>query len=83
MPFPYEFAPPAPRARGLDTETTTDQRTAQGLLLLREKLAEQVPKRTINETLLLATWNIRHFGMKPRSEASIYTILRPSSTSLT
>ena len=77
MPFLYKFAPPAPRPRGLDTENTTDQRTAQGLLLLREKLAEQVPKRTINETLLLATWNIREFDSSKygtRSDEAMYYI---------
>lgn len=77
MPFRYEFEPPAPRARGLDTETTTDQRTARGLLLLREKLAEQIPKRTVNETLLLATWNIREFDSAKygsRSDEAMYYI---------
>ncbi len=77
MPFLYKFDPPAPRSRGLDTETTTDQRTAQGLLLLREKLAEQVPKRTVNETLLLATWNIRDFDSSKyglRSDEAMYYI---------
>ena len=77
MPFAYEFAPPGPRARGLDTETTKGERTAQRLLLLREKLAEQVPQRTINETLLLATWNVRDFDASKygfRSDEAMYYI---------
>jgi endonuclease/exonuclease/phosphatase family metal-dependent hydrolase len=36
------------------------RRIASGLLRLREALAE-IPKRTREETLLLATWNIREF----------------------
>ncbi len=49
------------------------------------KIIENTPVASakLDQSLNLATWNIRHFGMKPRSEASIYTILRPSSTSLT
>jgi hypothetical protein len=38
-----------------------DRRTAQGLLRLREKLAQELPPRTISDTLMLATWNIREF----------------------
>ncbi len=77
MPFLYKFDRPTTRTRALDRETTTDQRTATGLLRLREKLAEQVPKRTINETLLLATWNIRDFDNAKygfRSDESMYYI---------
>jgi endonuclease/exonuclease/phosphatase family metal-dependent hydrolase len=37
------------------------KRTAEGLLRLRGQLAAEVPQRTISETLLLATWNIREF----------------------
>ena len=77
MPFRYEFEEPAPRTRGLDRQTTKDQRTAQGLLLLREKLAEQVPKRNVNETVLLATWNIRDFDDAKyglRSDEAMYYI---------
>jgi endonuclease/exonuclease/phosphatase family metal-dependent hydrolase len=37
------------------------RRTAEGLLRLRAQLDAQVPQRTIAETLLLATWNIREF----------------------
>jgi endonuclease/exonuclease/phosphatase family metal-dependent hydrolase len=37
------------------------RRTAQGILKLREQLRQEVPPRTVSETLLLATWNIREF----------------------
>lgn len=37
------------------------RRTVEGLFRLRELLDAQVPERTLNETLLLATWNIRDF----------------------
>jgi endonuclease/exonuclease/phosphatase family metal-dependent hydrolase len=37
------------------------KRTAQGLLRLRERLKEEVPLRTLSDTLLLATWNVREF----------------------
>ncbi|MCA9079722.1 MAG: endonuclease/exonuclease/phosphatase family protein [Planctomycetaceae bacterium] len=77
MPFAYELNSNTRGARSLDRETTTQQRTAQGLLRLRSALAEQVPKRTINETLLLATWNIRDFDSAKygyRSDEAMYYI---------
>lgn len=37
------------------------QRAAQKLLKLRKALDEQIPARTIDRTLLLATWNLRNF----------------------
>lgn len=45
----------------LDSKSTKDRRTANGLLRLREKLASELPARTISDTLMLATWNIREF----------------------
>jgi endonuclease/exonuclease/phosphatase family metal-dependent hydrolase len=45
----------------LDTQNKNDRRTAEGLLRLREKLARELPARTISDTLMLATWNIREF----------------------
>ncbi len=54
-----------------------DMRTIEGLLRLKDALAEQVPKRTIGEDLLLATWNIREFESTkygPRSLEPIYYI---------
>lgn len=37
------------------------QRTIEGLQRLRPALAAAIPARTANDTLLLATWNIREF----------------------
>ena len=47
---------------------------AKGLLLLGERIAKgKVPPSKLDETLLLATWNIREFG-KGRLEASLHYI---------
>jgi len=42
--------------------THTKKRIAAGLLSLRRRLRKEVPVRTVEETLLLASWNIREFG---------------------
>ena len=45
-----------------DLEGTVDRvRAADRLLALRDQLAEKIPRRTLADTLLLATWNIREF----------------------
>ena len=49
MPFFYR----------IDSTTVAGQRTAARLLELSAHLDAQLPRRTISETLLLATWNIR------------------------
>lgn len=51
MPFYYK----------IDSRKPEGRRTAERLLLLRHHLAAQIPRRTLNDTLLLATWNIREF----------------------
>ncbi|BBD09199.1 endonuclease/exonuclease/phosphatase family protein [Desulfovibrio ferrophilus] len=51
-----------PFYRDIDTATEAGKRTAERLLRLRRELDAQVPARTLEETLLLATWNIREFG---------------------
>jgi exonuclease III len=53
MPFYYTLNDKAADER---------QRTAQNLLRLRKQLRSDVPNRTVKNTLLLATWNIREFG---------------------
>jgi len=50
------------------------ERIIRKLLLLRRKLAEQIPQKTASETLLLATWNIREFGPGQRLRESFYYI---------
>ncbi len=55
-------------------DKTLQKRIIDRLLLLRTKLQEQIPDRTVSDTLLLATWNIREFGMGNRIEESFYYI---------
>ena len=52
MPFYYAIK---------KTSADVRRRTAEGLLRLRKQLDDEVPPRTISDTLLLATWNIREF----------------------
>lgn len=52
MPFYYSIRKDEAKER---------RRTAEGLLRLRAQLKEEVPRRTVTDTLLLATWNIREF----------------------
>lgn len=52
MPF-YHF---------IDPSSAEGKRTLKHLVLLREKIAEEIPSKTLGTTLLLATWNIREFG---------------------
>jgi hypothetical protein len=55
--------------------TPARQRAAAGLLDLRRRLRKELPPRTVDETLLLASWNIREFGRNrmygPRLDESI------------
>ena len=59
----------------LDGSKIKGRRTVEGLLRLRGGLHEELPERTFNRTLLLATWNIRDFD-KPaygrRMDEAIY-----------
>lgn len=60
----------------LNTSKPEDRQTAETLLRLKTALAE-IPEKTLDQTLLLATWNIRDFD-KPaygeRSDEAIYYI---------
>jgi len=48
---------------------------AKGLLALKERIkAAKIPSSKIDETLNIATWNIREFGKKQRSKAAIHYI---------
>ena len=54
-------------------------RTIEHMLTLRTQLRKDVPARTLRDTLLLATWNIRDFdsnkfGQGPRLDESFYYI---------
>ncbi|MFQ5858154.1 MAG: endonuclease/exonuclease/phosphatase family protein [Anaerolineae bacterium] len=55
------------------------QRTANRLLTLRQQIRDEIPPRTVEDTLLLATWNIRDFdsnkfGHGPRLKESFFYI---------
>lgn len=48
---------------------------AEGLKVLRTRIeAAQIPSSKLDETLNIATWNLRDFGKKRRSEAAIHYI---------
>jgi endonuclease/exonuclease/phosphatase family metal-dependent hydrolase len=48
---------------------------AEGLKILRKRIqAAQIPSSKLDETLNIATWNVREFGKKKRSEAAIHYI---------
>ncbi|APG62286.1 endonuclease [Sphingorhabdus lutea] len=48
---------------------------AEGLKLLRKRInAANIPPSKLDETLNIATWNIREFGKKKRSDAAIHYI---------
>lgn len=68
----YYHAPSAYEGRMLKNADT-----AETLIRLRQALDRQIPKRTVSETLLLATWNIREFDSRRygvRSEEALYCI---------
>jgi endonuclease/exonuclease/phosphatase family metal-dependent hydrolase len=46
----------------LRQNSNTKKRVAAGLLSLRRRLRKKIPPRTVEQTLLLASWNIREFG---------------------
>ncbi|MCB0555484.1 MAG: endonuclease/exonuclease/phosphatase family protein [Phaeodactylibacter sp.] len=50
-----------PFYKAIDTQTPAGKRTAERLLALRQQLDAEIPLKTIDETLLLGTWNIREF----------------------
>ncbi len=54
---------------------TITKTTAKGLRELGKRIeADPIPSSTLDESLNIATWNIRHFGAKKRSEHSIHLI---------
>jgi len=54
---------------------TVSPEIAKGLKVLRSRIAKaKVPSSKLDETLNIATWNIREFGKKKRSEAAIHYI---------
>ena len=59
MPYYNALRPSRPRP---EIDQNERRRTVAGIQALRKQKKEQLPTRTLNETLLLATWNIRDFG---------------------
>lgn len=53
------------------TDITERKRTIENVLRLRQQLTKEIPKRT-DETLLLATWNIREFKDNRKKESLYY-----------
>ena len=53
-------------------DVTERNRVVDKLLVLRSQLDRQIPAKTADETLLLATWNIRAFGDNRRAESLHY-----------
>jgi len=53
-------------------DKTEQKRIIDKLLILRQQLEEQIPRKTVSESLLIATWNIREFSMGNRLEESFY-----------
>ena len=48
---------------------------AEGLKLLRKRIeAATIPPSKLDETLIIATWNVRELGKKKRSDAAIHYI---------
>ena len=48
---------------------------AEGLIRLRKRIDDaRIPASKLDESLNIATWNIREFGRRPRLEASVYFI---------
>lgn len=45
----------------------------EGVKILRERIGE-IPSSKIDETINIATWNIREFGKKPREDVAIHYI---------
>ncbi|MDP2984186.1 MAG: endonuclease/exonuclease/phosphatase family protein [Candidatus Latescibacter sp.] len=51
-----------PYYKTIDNSSLGGRRTAQRLLRLKKTLDEAIPAKTVDKTLLLASWNIREFG---------------------
>ena len=53
---------PMPEYKNIDSTTVEGRRTAERLLTLKFELDKTIPAKTVDPTLLLATWNLREFG---------------------
>lgn len=54
---------------------TVDKKIAMGLKVLKDRITSaQIPPSKLDESILLATWNVREFGKRPRLDSSIHYI---------
>lgn len=51
-----------PFYNSIDSSKPEGRRTAEGLLRLKEALDKEVPHKSLDQTLLIASWNVREFG---------------------
>jgi endonuclease/exonuclease/phosphatase family metal-dependent hydrolase len=51
-----------PEYKNINSMTVEGRRTAERLLTLKLELDKVIPAKTVDPTLLLATWNLREFG---------------------
>lgn len=51
-----------------------DADTAKGLKVLIDRIGKNVPSSKLDETILVASWNIREFGKKKRTPKAIHYI---------
>ncbi len=79
MPLYYKlrYLPRYAVGRSAMIDAAERSRIVDNILALRRQLAAEIPKRTVRESLLLATWNIRDFGGKrlnpsPRLSESLF-----------
>lgn len=73
MPFFYDFDKLSSENESVAASFNA-KRTAANLLELRKQLHDELPRRSIFDTLLLATWNIQAFGGSSRTEESFWYI---------
>lgn len=53
-----------PFYRRIDGSKAEGRRTIEGILRLKEALDKEIPEKTLDQTLLVASWNLREFGGK-------------------
>ena len=66
-----------PFYRPLNNRSTEGKRTIERILALRKQLDEEIPQKTAEKTMLLASWNIREFDSRAygdRVEEAYYYI---------
>lgn len=57
-----------------DGDEAVQQRTADGVASLRQHLDTTIPDKRDRQRLLIATWNIRWLGRRPRPDESLHYI---------